>query len=457
MKVRPDTYCITKKERWAYFGFSFGQIIFYTTMASFVQIFMTDRGISAAAVGIILLLARIWDAVNDPMFGVIVTRSHLKGGKYRPWLKLAPGLIFVFTILLFALPEGIPVRVKTVLAAMFYIGWGMSYTVSDVPYFSVVSVMSGDVAERDNTMSRGRLFTMLGSALVTVIMPLMYPKVGWFVAAACMAVAALFFMQPFGFAAKERFADTASAVTLKDIFSALFSNRYLVILCVGLLVGNLTNTTTTISGYFAIYNLGGAEKIPLITTILLLCSVVFVGFVPLLIRRFDKFHLYLACFGCAILASIGIYLTGYDNLMLFVAFSMVRTTAIMFLNTFIALFIVDCAEYSRYKTGKDVTAASVSLQTFTTKGISAISAAVGMGVLGLAGFVDGANAVQPQAVTDTLFFLISIGPVIGLVPGFVILLCGYKLRDRYVQTMALVNRGELDKEKAQELLPERLR
>ena len=452
-----EGYCITGKERWSYFGFSFGQIIFYTTMASFVQIFMTDSGIPAAAVGMILLVARIWDAVNDPMFGVIVTRSNLKSGKYRPWLRLAPGLTFVFTILLFALPSGMSTGMKTAWAAVFYICWGMSYTVSDVPYFSVVSVMSKEVSERDNVMSRGRLFTMLGSALVMVIMPNLYPNTGWLLAASVMAVAALVFMQPFGFVAKERFAPEGTSVTLKDIFQTLVSNKYLLIFCIGLLIGNLLNTTTTISGYFAIYNLGGAEMIPLITTVPLLGSVVFVGFVPALIKRFDKFHIYLVCFVAAILASLAIYFTGYGNLAVFVILSVIRTTAIMFLNTFIALFIVDCAEYSRYKTGKDVTAASVSLQTFTTKCISAISAAVGMGILGLVGFVDGANAVQPQTVTDTLFFLISIAPIFGLIPGFCILFFGYKLRDPYVRTMALVNRGEMSWEEAREKLPECLR
>ena len=178
---------------------------------------------------------------------------------------------------------------------------------------------------------------------------------------------------------------------------------------------------------------------------------------PFLIKVFDKFHIYLTCFIIAIVTSAAIYASGYDNLILFILLSMIRTTAIMFLNTFIALFIVDCAEYSRYKTGKDITAVSISLQTFTTKSISAISAAVGMGILGMAGFVDGANAVQPQMVKDTLFLLISIAPVIGLIPGFCMLLFGYKLRDRHVQTMAQVNRGEMSREEAEKILPEKLR
>lgn len=451
-----DKYCITKKERWTYFGYSFGQIIFYTTMASFVQIFMTDRGVPAGAVGAILLIARIWDAVNDPMFGILVTRCHFKSGKYKPWLTVAPGFIFVFTIFLFALPERLPVGVRILWAALFYILWGMSYTVCDVPYFSIVSTMSGQVAERDNVMSRGRFFTMLGAAAVTVIMPMMYPKTGWMLAAACMALAALLFMQPFGIVAKERYVSGGEAITLKNIFGALCSNRYLLLFCGALLIANITNTTTTIAGYFAIYNLGGPEKIPLITTIPMLFSALFVALMPQMIKKVDKFYIYLACFAIAILASGGIYLTGYKSVMVFVVFSMIRTTAIMFLNTFIALFIVDCAEYSRYRTGKDITAATISLQTFTTKAISAISAAVGMSVLELVGFVDGADVVQPQIVKDTLFYLISIVPVIGLIPGFAILAFGYRLRDKYIQVMAQVNRKELSRSEAEKILPEKL-
>ncbi|MDR1972071.1 MAG: glycoside-pentoside-hexuronide (GPH):cation symporter [Treponema sp.] len=453
----------TQKERVLYYGFSFGQIIFYTTMVSFLQIFLTDIGITAAAVGIILLVARVWDAVNDPMFGVIVAKSSLKGGKYKPWLKISPVLIFGFTVLLFALPAGstgsgaaFSPAIKTALAAVLYICWGMSYTICDVPYFSVVSVMTSQVAERNSVIGRGRLFTMIGAALVTVVMPLLYPSWGWFPAAALMAAAAFLFMFPLGFAAKERIHNADSqekAPALGEIVRAVGKNRYLLILCAAILVTNITNTTSTIAGYFAIHCLGGPQRIPLITTVPLLVSVLFTAFAPAIIRRVDKFRVYLICFAVAFVTCFGIFFTGYSNLAVFVILSILRTTSLMFIGTFIILFIVDCAEYGRYKTGEDITAVSVSLQTFTVKAISAMSAALGMFVLGLSGFIDGAGAVQPPEVINALFILISIVPAAGVSGGFLILFFGYKLRDNYVQVMAKVNNGELGREEAQAQLP----
>ncbi|MDR3248260.1 MAG: MFS transporter, partial [Treponema sp.] len=398
MKLGNADWQTSSRERFLYYSYSFGQIIFYTTMLSFLQIFMTDIGISAAAVATILLAARVWDAVNDPLFGVIVAKGNLRGGKYKPWLKISAVLILVFTLCLFILPASLPGPVKTLLAAVFYICWGMSYTLCDVPYFSVVTVMSNVVAERNGIISRGRLFTMIGAALVTVIMPLLYPRWGWFAAVAVLALIAFAVMFPLGFAAQERYRAETKAPALGDIIRAVGKNRYLLILCIAILLTNLTNTTSTIAGYFAIHNLGGPRMIPVITTIPLLAAVVFTGFIPAIIKRMDKFTLYRACFVAAFFACLGIFFTGYSNIALFVAFSIIRTTSLMFISTFIILFIVDCAEYGRYKTGDDITAVSVSLQTFTVKAIAAISAALGMYVLGIAGFADGAGAVQSPTV-----------------------------------------------------------
>lgn len=443
----------SSKERVLYYSLSFGQIIFYTIAASYLQLFMTDIGISAATVGTIFLIARAWDAVNDPLFGVIVSKSRLKGGKYKPWLKLAPILIFIFTVLLFGLPSGLSASVKTLLAATLYICWGMSYTMCDIPYFSVISTISDQVSERGGILTRARLFTMVGAVLVTLTLPNLYPRWGWFATVGLLAVIGLGCMLPFGFAVKERHSSFGKAPALKDIMMAVVKNKYLLALCTAVFIANVTNTTSTIASYFAIHCLGGSHMISVITTIPLLSFVVIVAFVPAIIKRVDKYYIYLACFVTAFVASLAIFFIGYSNIVLFVVLSCVRTSALTFIQTFIALYIVDCAEYGRFKTGEDITPVSVSLQTFTVKAISTMSASLGMFVLGIVGFVDGAGAVQPDIVTDTLFFLISIVPGIGVVIGFFIFLRNYKLRDNYVQVMAQVNNGEISREEGEKLLP----
>ena len=70
-------------ERFLYGLYAFGAILSYYAIYSYLQLYLTDIGISAAAVGVIFIIAKVWDAVNDPMFGVIVDKANLKGGSRR--------------------------------------------------------------------------------------------------------------------------------------------------------------------------------------------------------------------------------------------------------------------------------------------------------------------------------------------------------------------------------------
>jgi sugar (glycoside-pentoside-hexuronide) transporter len=442
----------TGKERISYYMFSFGQIIFYMIMTGYLQIFMTDIAIPAITVGVILLVARIWDAVNDPMFGVIVSKSKLKGGKYKPWLKISPILIFTFTALLFAVPSGIPTGVKTGVAAVLYICWGMSYTVCDVPYFSITTAMSSQISERNHVISRAKLFTMIGSAVTVLLVPMVYPTIGWPVSIAVFSVAALLCMLPFGRIAKERHRNTGEAPTLKAIVSAVAKNKFLLVFCLAFIVGNITNTILIVNGYFAIYCLGGPHMIPVVTLVPMIFAGIFIGFVPAIIKRVDKFNIYLIAIIINIVMSVAMYFVGYSSLLVYLVLSTIRSIAFSYTSNFITLFIIDCAEYGLYKTGEDITAVTISLQTFTVKALSALAGALAMFILGYVGFVDGANVVQPPVVLDTIWILNSIFPAIGAAVSFFILLFGYKLRDKDVQIMAEVNSGKLDRKEAETML-----
>jgi sugar (glycoside-pentoside-hexuronide) transporter len=445
-----------RKERLSYYMFAFGQIIFYMIMTSYLQIFMTDIAIPATAVGVILLVARIWDAVNDPMFGVIVNKSKLKGGKYKPWLKISPILIFAFTVLLFAVPSGISIGIKTGIAAVFYIGWGMSYTVCDVPYFSVTTAMSSQISERNHIISRAKLFTMIGSAITILLVPLAYPAIGWPVSIAIFSVAALLCMLPLGRVAQERRRGSDEAPTLKAIISAVAKNKFLLVFCLAFIVGNITNTILIVNGYFAIYCLGGPHMIPVVTLVPMVFAGIFIGFVPLIIKKVDKFNIYLIAMVINVIISIVMYFVGYSSLLVYLVLATIRSVAFSFTSNFITLFIIDCAEYGLYKTGEDITAVTISLQTFTVKALSALAGALTMFILGYVGFVDGAGVVQPPVVLDAIWVLNSIFPAIGTVVAFFILLFGYKLRDRDVQIMAEVNSGKLDREQAETMISGKL-
>jgi Na+/melibiose symporter-like transporter len=166
----------------------------------------------------------------------------------------------------------------------------------------------------------------------------------------------------------------------------------------------------------------------------------------------DKFTLLQIVTGGGIFLSLLMFLTGYANLPVYLVISTLRGLCIALPGTLLPMFVLDCAEYGLYKSGKSITALSVALQTFAAKVYGALAGAIGMFILGLAGFVSGAGAVQPPGVISAIWILQSIVPVIGLLIAFFMLFFGYKLRDRDIQIMARVNQGELSREEADKLL-----
>lgn len=159
------------KEGIAYSLCGFGQNLICTIIGSYLTVFMTDAiGYGALSVALLMLFARIYDALNDPIMGSIVDRTRTPWGKCRPYLKWMAIPVAVVTILCFlpwypANPGG--------FAAMciMYIIWGMVYTVCDVPYWGLNSRMSNDTFRRGNLLTIARLLCTAGAGIVTIIVP----------------------------------------------------------------------------------------------------------------------------------------------------------------------------------------------------------------------------------------------------------------------------------------------
>ena len=124
----------------------FGNSLLFNFIGSYLLVFYTDAfGISAAAVGTLMAVSRVWDAINDPMMGVIVDkRKRTKDGKFRPYLKYMGIPLGIFTILTFLVIPNMPENMKLPYAYITYIGFGMAYTSINIPYGSLASVLTND-------------------------------------------------------------------------------------------------------------------------------------------------------------------------------------------------------------------------------------------------------------------------------------------------------------------------
>ena len=164
--IKSNTY--TKGEMFGYLTGMFGQNLVYQVIAAgLVSVYLGSvLYIPAAAVSAIIFVARIWDAINDPMMGTIVDRTHTKWGKCRPYLIIFPAIIGAMTILCFM--NGIytnPGASKGLIiawAAVSYIVWGMLFTVCDIPLWGITSLMTDDQDDRAKIIGLARVAAGIG-------------------------------------------------------------------------------------------------------------------------------------------------------------------------------------------------------------------------------------------------------------------------------------------------------
>lgn len=171
----------------------------WTFTGSYLTIFYTDVvGLTPGLVAMIMLIARIWDGINDPMLGMIADRTKSKYGRFRPYILYGTPFLALFSVLAFTAPEfGGNMDAKAAWAMFTYIGLGMLYTVVNLPYGSLSAVMSKDSAERTSLNSFRMFFTQLGGVTLSIVsMPLILffsPGSGGEVTASGYTYTALFF------------------------------------------------------------------------------------------------------------------------------------------------------------------------------------------------------------------------------------------------------------------------
>lgn len=172
----------TPKERNMYLLGMAGQNMIYNIIGTGLYFyFQSVIFIPAIAISIFMAVARVWDAINDPMMGTIVDKTNSKYGKCRPYLMVIPPIIFVITVAAFC--NGIYSDSNSAAenalivgwAAVSYILWGMSYTVGDIPLWGITSRMTEVEKDRASILSSPELPEALAQELYS-FQSLPFPK-----------------------------------------------------------------------------------------------------------------------------------------------------------------------------------------------------------------------------------------------------------------------------------------
>jgi Na+/melibiose symporter-like transporter len=355
---------------------------------------------------------------------------------------------------MFSIPSSLPLTSKVVWAVFAYMLWDTAYTICDVPAFGLVTTMTENLPERTTLMAIGRIAAGAGSFIVSVTVPLVRQAIGgWLPTTAALSAAALFFMAPLCFLARERVMPRNSAedISFAEMARFLRNNKYIFIYFGAFVLARTFDVVPVLNMYFARYYLGSESYLSIISIVSAAPYLVVAALIPLVCKKVDKFVLFYWCTVLGIVVSVISWFVGYHSIAAVVIMSVLRGIPTGFLGVLMFMFTPDCVEYGTWKTGISASGTAFSLQTFSAKLLAAFAAAAGAAALSFIGFIEGEGAVQTDGFADKLFLVYSLLPAIGSLIALP-LLARYKLRDKDVQIMARYNSGAISREEADALL-----
>ena len=454
------------KEKVAYGLGAVGKDMVYMLSASYILYYYQDiLGVSAVAMGVILLVARVFDAFNDPIMGVIVAKTRTKWGKFRPWLMIGTLTNAVILFLMFAAPTNLSGSGMVAYAAVFYILWGVTYTMMDIPYWSMIPAFTEGGKEREGLTTLARSCAGVGSAIVTILTMLAVQGLGkafaatgasayeierigfkWF----SLVIAILFvvFTIITCVSIKEKSSVDMQTATVGQMFKALVQNdQAMAIVITIVLVNSAMYITSNLLIYFFKYDLGGATWYNNYTLFNMVGGAVqilsMMLLYPLLRKAFNNIKIFyigicMSVFGYVVLLILAS--TGMNTLVLLLIPGILIMAASGMNNVLTTVFLANTVDYGELKNQRRDESVIFSMQTFVVKLASGLAAFIASLALQIFKLSDAATTEAEQTMDLSLNvaqsskmglrMIMTLIPIAGLVIAF------FWFRKRYILTDA---------------------
>ena len=393
-----------------------------------ILIFYTDTfGISAAVAGTIMLIARVWDMVSDPLMGIIADRTNTRWGKFRPYILWMAIPYSVLAVLAFSTPD-LGQTGKIIYAAVTYLLLMTVFTAINLPYSSLGAVMTSDSYERAGLNSYRFVFAFIGQFIVTGTALYLATYFGngdsakgyQYTLILFSIVSFILFMITFK-TTKERVSPPKEQKqNLKEDFKNLFKNKPWVILFVVGIISFVMFAMQNLSiAYYFKYFIGKEENVQLFNVI---GTIALIAGIPLskpLSKRFGKRNVYVASSLLSGMFFILLYFPGVENIytiyILNILAKFTYAPAVPLLWTMLA----DTADYSEWKTGRRSTGLVFSAATFAQKAGWGIGGALAGWLLAIYNFQP--NVEQSATALNGIKLMISVFPGILYMSAAVLL------------------------------------
>lgn len=451
MENKQLTHGIKFKDKLGYALGDVGGILTFSLISAFQNKFYTDvLGISPAKIMVLIMVARLWDAINDPIWGAFIdSRKPTKHGRFRPYILGFSIPLAVSSVLMFTVIPDLSEAKYLLFAYITYIAYGMMYTAVNIPYGSLASVVTDDEKERSSLSMWRSIGAGIGGLPGTIILPMIvynttYAADGTKIQTLsgtkltiCVAVisviSVLVYFAHFKMT-KERIAPPKKEKSDYNVFKTirdLFMNRPFVTLSVAsmLLIAFQFYYQSTYSYLFADYfHNGGLYAMVTICTYLPMAI-----FIPVMNKLIDKFGKKELCaYGMlfAALVNFILFFIKTSNPYVFLAFTFLSGLGQTFLVLEVWALVMDVIDYHEFRTHRREEGTAYALISFMRK-LGQTFAGVGLNaLLALINYnadASKAGQVLPDEVMNKLYDISTLVPAIVLLVVALVLMFGYTL------------------------------
>ncbi len=423
---------------------AFGKDAVYAIVGTYLMMYLTDyRSVAPAFVGTLFMVARIWDAFNDPFMGMIVDNTRTKWGKFRPWILIGTILNAIVLVLLF-LDNGLEGKSYLVWCSVFYILWGMTYTIMDIPYWSLVPALTDDENERSQISAIPRIFASCAWLVINSFGLIMVAKLGngndvrgFSILATIIAVVFIFASIVTCLTCKEQIVTpSAEKTSIKGMMNVLFKNDQVKIV---LGIALFFNIAYQLSNSFALFYFkyvaertyddpGNGILYPVYAAVAGFAQMGSMAVLPFLSQKIGKKVSFFMASFCPVVGFALLWIFGYfipKNALAVGICSGIINVGIGFMLVFITVFLSEVVDYGEYKLGTRNESILFSMQTFVVKFAGAFSGFLSGIGLDLIGYK--ANQAQTVMAENGMRVIMFLIPALLSALCFLIYIKGYRL------------------------------
>ncbi|NLL63862.1 MAG: sugar:sodium symporter [Ruminococcaceae bacterium] len=448
---------LTFKEKASYGLGAVGKDLVYMLSSSYVLYYYQDvLGVNAVAMGIILLVARIFDALNDPVMGIIVAKTRTKWGRFRPWIMIGTLLNAVVLYFLFATPPHLDGKGLVAYAAVAYVMWGVTYTMMDIPFWSMIPAFTESGKEREGLSAMARSCSGVGCAIIMIITMKSVvtlgngnEREGFKTFAFIISLLFVLFTIVTCIFVKEKSTEDIEAPSVKEIFQSLIRNDQAMTVTIAVLFINLSiYIASNLLIYFFKYDFGGEGWINEFTLFNTFGGAVEILSMMVAFPIFRKFMnaikiFYTSVFlsGAGFVVILAMMIGGIKNIYILLIPALFIFMGFGMLTVLTTIFLANTVDYGEFKNKRRDESIIFSMQTFVAKfssGIAAFIAGLCLAIFGISR--DTAETAATVQMSESsimgLRFSMTLLPILALIVAFIIFKKKYILTDEKLEEIS---------------------